>query len=124
MSNERVDLDFALHVPIDDFRHISASSRTAEGGSFPDPTGHELEGARADLLPSTRDSDDDARPPTLVTALEGLPHDVHISDALEAEVGAAFGQVDEVGNEITRHLRRIDEMSHPESLCDFSPRRI
>src|SRR5207249_2726865 len=34
MRDHRVDLDLALHVPVDDFRHISVAPRAAEGGAF------------------------------------------------------------------------------------------
>src|SRR3954463_12738976 len=31
MRDHRVDLDLALHVPVDDFRYIGATARAAEG---------------------------------------------------------------------------------------------
>ncbi|MBA7651457.1 hypothetical protein ES703_59276 [subsurface metagenome] len=43
MRDHRVDLDFSLHVPVDDFGHVGAAARAAEGGAFPDPPGDELE---------------------------------------------------------------------------------
>jgi hypothetical protein len=32
-----VDLDLAVHVPVDDLRHVGPAARAAEGGAFPDP---------------------------------------------------------------------------------------
>ena len=41
---------------------------------------------------------------------------VDIADAFEAVIGAAFGQVDEIGHEVALDLVRIDEMGHAEFL--------
>src|SRR5262245_50421468 len=46
MGDHRVDLDLALHVPVDDARHVGAPARAAEGGPFPHPPGDELERPR------------------------------------------------------------------------------
>src|ERR1700729_2962429 len=42
MGDHRVDLDLAVHVPVDDFRHIGATARAAECRALPDPAGPEL----------------------------------------------------------------------------------
>ena len=39
-----------------------------------------------------------------------------IADALEAVIGAALGQVDEIGDEVALDLVRVDEMGHAEFL--------
>src|SRR3984893_6455860 len=36
VRDHRVDLDLALHVPVHDFRHVSAAARAAERGALPD----------------------------------------------------------------------------------------
>ena len=53
-----------------------------------------------DLLAGAGDADDDADPPAAVAAFERLAHDVDVADALEAVIGAALGQVDEIGHEV------------------------
>ena len=50
--------------------------------------------------PGARDADDHRYAPALVAALERLAHHVDVADALEAVVGAAFGQVDQVGDQV------------------------
>src|ERR1041384_5450784 len=43
MRDEIVDIDLLLHIPIDDFRHVGAAMRPAEGRAFPAAAGDELE---------------------------------------------------------------------------------
>src|SRR5579883_1176404 len=100
MGDQRIDLDFPLHVPVDDLRHIGAAARTAKGGTLPDAPGDELEGARPDLLSRARNADDDAHAPALVTAFERLAHDIDIADTFEAVIRTALGEVDEIRDEI------------------------
>src|SRR5215831_14382539 len=39
VGDHRIDLDLALHVPIDDFRHVCAAARATECRSLPDAAG-------------------------------------------------------------------------------------
>src|SRR5262249_44828684 len=49
MRDHRVDFDLALHVPVDDFRHVGAPARAAKGRALPDAPGDQLEWAGCDL---------------------------------------------------------------------------
>src|SRR6516225_6709486 len=111
MSDQIVDVDLARHVPIHDLRHIGTSPRAPEFGSLPHASGHELEWTRLDFLTGAGDSDDHRDSPTAMAAFEGLAHNVHIADALEAVIGAATRQLDQVGNQIALHLLRVDKVS-------------
>src|SRR5690606_8843322 len=70
VRDQGIDLDLALHVPVDELRDVAAPARAAEGAAAPDPARDELERARRDLLPGAGHADDDALAPALVTALE------------------------------------------------------
>src|SRR5687768_17990709 len=50
VRDQRVDLNLAVHVPVDDLRHVAAAARAAESGAFPHAPGHELERPCGDLL--------------------------------------------------------------------------
>src|SRR5262249_31660190 len=39
VRDHRVDFDLALHVPVDDFWHVGAPARAAEGRALPDAPG-------------------------------------------------------------------------------------
>src|SRR5438128_4487571 len=106
VGDQVVDVDFAFHVPVDDFRHVGAAPRAAEGGSLPDPAGDQLERPRRDFLAGPGDADNDAEPPAAVGAFERLAHDIDVADALEAVIGAALRQVYEIGDEVTLNLLR------------------
>ena len=54
VRDHRVDLDLAVHVPVDDLRHVGAAARAAEGRALPDAAGDELERPRRDLLARRR----------------------------------------------------------------------
>src|SRR5216683_1794497 len=116
VGDQRVDLALAVHVPVDDLRHVGAAARAAEGRALPDAAGDELEGPRRDLLAGAGDADDDRDAPALVAALQRLAHQRGVADAFEAVIGAALGQVDEIGHEVARDLLGIDEMRHAEAL--------
>src|SRR5439155_21944334 len=113
-----------LHVPIDDLWHIGPSLGAAEGGSLPHPAGDQLKRAGGDLLTHACDADDDADTPPAVAAFERLPHGPNIADALEAVIGAAFGQVDEIGDEIALDFGRVDKVSEPEFPGERLPSRV
>jgi hypothetical protein len=50
VGDHRVDLDLAVHVPVDDLRHVGAAARAAEGGAHPGAAGDQLERAGGDFL--------------------------------------------------------------------------
>src|SRR5262245_65947489 len=63
MRDHRIDFDLALHVPVDDFRHVGAPARAAKGRALPDAPGDQLEWAGCDLRAGRRDADDDGWAP-------------------------------------------------------------
>src|SRR6202048_4043527 len=125
VRDHRVDLDLALHVPVDDFRHVSAAARAAERGALPDAPSDKLEGTRCDFRTRRGDTDDDGLSPAAMAGFQGLAHDRHVAGAIEGVVGAAdliraaLGHVDEVRDDIAADLLRIDEMRHAEALAPF-----
>ena len=93
--------------------------RAAERRALPHPAGHQLERPRADLLAGRRHADDHALAPALVAALERLAHHLDVADALEGVVGAAPGQVDEIGHQVALDLLRVHEVGHAELLGEL-----
>src|SRR5829696_1723022 len=124
VRDEVVYVDLALHVPVHDFGHVGAAPGTAEGATLPDPSRDELERARGDLLPRPGHPDDHRDAPAPVGALQGLAHNVHVADALEGVVCPAAGQVDEIRDEVTLPIVRVDEVCHTEFLGEFPLRRV
>jgi len=84
-------------------RPFGATERRA----LPHPAGDELERAGADLGARRRDPDDRRNPPAAMAAFERLAHRRDIADALKAVIGAALGQVDEVGHQIAGDFLRV-----------------
>src|SRR5262252_8659983 len=123
VRDHRIDLDLALHVPVDDFRHVGAPARAAEGRALPDTPGDQLERTRRDLRAGRRDTDDDGLAPAAMAGFERLTHDGDVAGAVEGIVGAAdlvgaaLGHVDEVRDQIATNLFRIDEVGHAEALA-------
>src|SRR4029079_14386270 len=118
-----VDLNFSLHVPVDDLRHIGAAARAAEGSAAPYPAGHELKRPRRNLLAGAGNTDNDALAPATVAALQRRTHELDVAHAFERVVGAAdlagaaLGHVHEMGDEIAADFVRIDEVRHAETLA-------
>src|SRR6185437_15610732 len=95
LRDELVHLQPALHVLVDIARQLRAALDAAECGTAPDPSRHELERSRADLLPRRRDTDDGGLAPALVAALQRGTHHVDVADALERIVDATVGEIDD-----------------------------
>src|SRR3569623_626324 len=109
-----VDIDLVVHVPVDELRHVGAAACTAESGALPATAGDELDRTRRDFLAGFGNADDGGDTPAFVAALQGLTHQRDIADALEAVVGAALGQLDQVRDQITFDFLWIDEVRHAE----------
>src|SRR4051812_24711143 len=123
VGDQVVNRDPAVHVPVDDLRHIGAAARAAERGALPLPAGDELERPGRDLGARLGDADDDALAPALVAALERLAHRLRVADAFEAVVGAAVGQLHDLVDDV-RGFLRIDEVRHPELARHDLARRV
>src|ERR1700726_1121791 len=123
VGDHRIDLDFSLHVPIDDFRYIGAAAGAAEGGAAPHPAGDQLKRTRRDLLAGAGNADDDALAPAAMAAFQGRAHEIGIADAFERVVGAAdligtaLGHVHEMRDQVAAGFLRVDEMRHAEAFA-------
>ena len=115
-----VDLNFAVHIPVDDLGHISSAFCAAEGGSAPHASCDELEGSCRDFCACGRNADDDALAPSFVAAFQGLSHRRGVADAFKRVVCSAFRERDEVSYEVVAfvELFRIDEVRHAELLAE------
>ena len=118
VGDHRVDLDLAVHVPVDDLGHVGAPFRATEGRAAPVAPGDQLEGPCADFLAGLGHADNDRGAPAAMTAFQRLAHHIRIAGTIEGIVRAAIGQFDEMGDHISG-LLRIDEMRHPEFLAPF-----
>ncbi len=59
-----------------------------------------------------------------MAALQRLAHHLDVADALEAVVGAAAGELDQMGHQIAPDLVRVDEMGHAELARQRLARRV
>src|ERR1700730_5544476 len=125
VPDHRVDLDLALHVPVDNFWHVRATAGAAESSALPDTAGDELERTSCDFRTSGGDADDDGLSPAAMAGLPRLTHDRHVSGAIERVVGPAdlIGavrcHVDEGRDEVATELLRFAEMRHSEPFTPF-----
>src|SRR6056297_2470162 len=115
MGDHRVDLDLAVHVPVDDLWHIRAPARATEGGAFPDAAGNQLEGAGGDLGTGRGHADDDRFAPALMRGFERCAHHADIAGGIEGVIAAAAGQRHEMRDQIALDFGRIDEIGHAEA---------
>src|SRR5450631_666937 len=124
MRDEIVDVDLAVHVPIDDLRYIGAAACTAERGALPHAPCNQLKWTSRDLLAGARNTDDHRDSPAAMAALERLAHQIHIANTFEAVVGAAIGECHEVSHQIAANFLRVDEVRHAEFLGEPLAARI
>src|SRR3546814_8891737 len=86
VRDHRVNLNPAVHVPIDDLGDVGATLRAAKCGAPPIAAGDDLERARGDFLARFGNSDDDARTPAAMAGFERLAHYGRVAGA---EIGRA-----------------------------------
>jgi len=58
VRNEVINIDFAVHIPVDNFWHIATALGAAESRILSDTPGHPLKRRRFDFLPGANDTDD------------------------------------------------------------------
>src|SRR3546814_3318566 len=51
---------------------------------------------------------------SLVSTFKGLPHRLHVADALEGVVGAAAGQLDQMRHQVALDVLWVHEVGHAE----------
>src|SRR5882724_2187264 len=124
MRDEIVDVDLAVHVPVDDLRHIGAAARAAERGALPHAPRNQLKWTSRDLLAGAHNTDYHRDSPAAMAALERLAHQIHIAYAFEAVVGPALGEGHEMSHQIAAELLWIDEVRHAEFLGERLAARI
>src|SRR3546814_10389826 len=97
MGDHRVDLDLAVHVPVDDLGYVGAALRPAESRAAPVAPGDKLERAGADLLARLGHADDDDGAPTAMAGFQSGAHHFGVAGAVEGEIRAAVGQFEDFG---------------------------
>ena len=115
MGDHRVDLDLALHIPIDDLWHIGTATRATKCSAAPAAAGHQLERPGRDFGTRRGHADDDAFAPTFVRGFQCGAHYADISSRIECVIGPALGQGDQMRDQIARHFRRVHEIGHAET---------
>src|SRR3989442_12721229 len=66
VRDQVVDVDLALHLPVDDFRHVAPALGAAERGALPYSSGDQPERSRLDLLAPARFADHHQPAPALM----------------------------------------------------------
>jgi hypothetical protein len=61
VGDHLIDINYPLHVPVDNLGDVRSASRTTERGAAPRPSGHELEGTRGNFLPRAGHTNDASR---------------------------------------------------------------
>src|SRR5580692_97144 len=114
VRDHRIDLNFSVHVPVDDFWYVGAAAGAAECRTFPDTAGNKLERPGGDFLAGFGHADHHRYAPATVTGFERLPHHGGIAGAVEGEIGAAVRERHQMLHDIATDLFRIDEVRHAE----------
>src|SRR3546814_19452483 len=83
VGNQVVNIELAVHIPVDDLGHVSPAQRAAKGAPLPYAAGDELERPGGNFLASFGNTDDDAFTPAAMAASQRRATDVHIAGASE-----------------------------------------
>ena len=115
MGYEVIDVDFAIHVPVDNLRHIGSTLGSSKGGALPNPPGNQLKWTGGYFLARAGDTNNDALALTFVTALQCLAHHIDITNALEGIVHATIGHINNRLHRVV-HITWINEVRHAETF--------
>ena len=96
VGDHRVDLDLAVHVPIDDLWNVRTPRAPPNAVPRQTTARDQLEWTGANFGTRGRHADDDAFAPTFVRRLKRCAHHVDVAGGVERVVCAAFGQGDQV----------------------------
>ena len=94
MSYKIVNVNFAVHVPVDDFRYVGAALGATKCGTLPDTAGDQLERPRCYFRAGWCDANDHRNTPALVAAFQRRTHHFDIAYAFKGIVCAAVGNID------------------------------
>ena len=112
MGDHRIDLDFAIHVPVDDLWHVRSPLGPPKCSAFPDTASYQLERTGRNFCSSGGYADDDAFAPAFMCSLQSGTHDLGIARRIEGIVGTALGKFYQMSNHVTLDLGGIDEICH------------
>src|SRR3546814_4492952 len=108
-----VNIDLAVHIPVDDLGHVSPAPRAAKGAPLPYAAGDELERPGGNFLASFGNTDDDAFTPAAMAAFQRLAHDVRIAGAIETVIRASISRINHRRDHLVEaNVLRIDELRH------------
>src|SRR5690606_28363251 len=124
MRDHRIDLDLAVHVPVDDLGQFSAPTYAAKGRALPRAACDQLERARRNLGPRRCHADDDALAPALVRRFQRGAHDTDVTGRVKGVITAALGQLNQMRDQIAFDLIRVDEISHAKTRGHFDFARV
>src|SRR3546814_10195836 len=93
VGNQVVNIDLAVHIPVDDLGHVSPAPRAAKGAPLPYAAGDELERPGGNFLASFGNTDDDAFTPASMAAFRRLAHDFRIAGAIETVLRASISRI-------------------------------
>src|SRR6056300_488363 len=127
VGDHRINLNLAVHVPVDDFRHVRAAFRATKGSALPNTASDQLERTGADLGTCGGHTDDDRHAPATVRAFQRVAHHLHVAGSVKAVIHTAklievgFGQLDDsLGDRLALgQLFGVDEIGHTEFAGHF-----
>src|SRR5881396_1441241 len=124
MGDEVVDINFALHVPVDDLGHVTPALRTAKSGPLPHAARHQLERSGRDFLARGGNANNHAGAPASVAAFQRLAHHLDVADTFKGKISPTLGEVNEILDEVSCDLLGIDKMGRAKLARDCLPLRI
>ena len=83
VGDHRVDIDLAIHIPIDNLWHISSATRPSKGGATPASSSYQLERTGADFLTRTGNANNDRFTPSFMRTFKRLTHNLDIADTFK-----------------------------------------
>src|SRR3546814_5559405 len=86
MGDQIIDIKLAVHIPIDDFRHIGATARAAKGRSLPLPPRKQLERPRGDFGARFGHADNNPLAPAFMAAFQRLAPALGVAYRSEAHM--------------------------------------
>lgn len=96
--------------------YMRTNALTSKCCALPNSASHQLEGTCGNLLSSSCNSNDDTFSPSFVASLQGCPHDLNISNALEGVVTTTIGHLHQHFLDGALMVLWVDKLCAPKCL--------
>ena len=103
MGNQVINIDLALHIPVNNLRYIGATTGATKGSTAPRAACYQLERSGSNLFPSPCYAHNATFTPAFVASFKRLTHHIYIANTFKAVIHATASHI----NNMVHHILNV-----------------